>query len=645
MSFHASPHNLKQAFASVRLHTILFVFFLLSFPFSIRKVLAVFSPDGSFNEYLDVSLYLSDILLVATLGVYILENKTAILSISYWRKMFHVEHLLLPIFIPVLLIFWSGLSIFWSESVPLAMVAFFRLIEGFLLYLYILICNVPRGTLRASVEECSTWNNLPSVNSKMFHVEHLNNNVQNVPRGTFISKLLGYFSQCSTWNILQITLTIAIISGFFQSIVAILQFISQKSLGLTILGESIFNAHDPGIAKIVINGDVFIRSYGFFPHPNILGGFLALSLLITMVYPLIFKSKMFHVEQSDNIPNVPRGTIYSSIAWLLTKCSTWNNRPSTNAKMFHVEHFMSVWLYRMLIFIQLLALSFSFSKSAIIAFIIGLIVLVSGIRKMFHVEHLDSNAQNVPRGTFQSLPTDHVSECSTWNICYKSVMRVFSKMFHVEHLLIVWGIVMVMMIVFFVNLKLFIIQPFVERLFYINSIRGLFKGYLFEGLGIGQYVFDMQHFFTEKLLLWQLQPIHNVFLLIFSETGSVGIGLFLWFLAFVFLRNSKNVPRGTIPHLPMQKCSTWNNSLSSYIKMFHVEHSLATKRMEYSESDKKVIVPYLFRSLLVVIILIMLFDHYFWDIQQGQLLLWIILGLATSKKQFCKSIDKSINIL
>jgi len=599
MSFHASPHNLKQAFASVRLHTILFVFFLLSFPFSIRKVLAVFSPDGSFNEYLDVSLYLSDILLVATLGVYILENKTTILSISYWRKMFHVEHLLLPIFIPALLIFWSGLSIFWSESVPLAMVAFFRLIEGFLLYLYILICNVPRGTLRASVEECSTWNNLPSVNSKMFHVEHLNNNVQNVPRGTFISKLLGYFSQCSTWNILQITLTMAIISGFFQSIVAILQFISQKSLGLTILGESIFNAHDPGIAKIVINGDVFIRSYGFFPHPNILGGFLALSLLITMVYPLIFKSKMFHVEQSDNIPNVPRGTIYSSIAWLLTKCSTWNNRPSTNAKMFHVEHFMSVWLYRMLIFIQLLALSFSFSKSAIIAFIIGLIVLVSGIRKMFHVEHL----------------------------------------------LIVWGIVMVMMIVFFVNLKLFIIQPFVERLFYINSIRGLFKGYLFEGLGIGQYVFDMQHFFTEKLLLWQLQPIHNVFLLIFSETGSVGIGLFLWFLAFVFLRNSKNVPRGTIPHLPMQKCSTWNNSLSSYIKMFHVEHSLATKRMEYSESDKKVIVPYLFRSLLVVIILIMLFDHYFWDIQQGQLLLWIILGLATSKKQFCKSIDKSINIL
>ena len=93
MSFHASPHNLKQTFASVRLHTLLFIFFLLSLPFSIRKVLAVFSPDGSFNEYLDVSLYLSDILLIATLVIYILENKRVLLSILYWRKMFHVEHL------------------------------------------------------------------------------------------------------------------------------------------------------------------------------------------------------------------------------------------------------------------------------------------------------------------------------------------------------------------------------------------------------------------------------------------------------------------------------------------------------------------------------------------------------------------------
>jgi hypothetical protein len=58
--------------------------------------------------------------------------------------------------------------------------------------------------------------------------------------------------------------------------------------------------------------------------------------------------------------------------------------------------------------------------------------------------------------------------------------------------------------------------------------------------------------------------------------------------------------------------------------MFHVEH--------FSESDRKVIAAHLLRALLIMTAFIMLSDHYFWDIQQGQLLLWIILGLAIAKK-------------
>jgi hypothetical protein len=386
---------------------------------------------------------------------------------------------------------------------------------------------------------------------------------------------------------LCITLIIIIISGAFQSVAAILQFIKQKSLDLTLLKETVFSVYDPGIAKIVINGDVFVRSYGFFPHPNILGGFLALSLLITMAYPLIFK-----------------------------------------AEMFHVEHFSNVWLYRALIFIQLLALSFTFSKSAMAAFIIGLMILAYGIRKMFHVEHPDNITQNVPRGTSQSTILVFIRKCSTWNIFGGSKMKILDKMFHVEHLLIIWAIVIAGVIVLSVNLKFFIVQPFVERLFYISSINGLFEGYYFHGLGIGQFVFSMQHFFAEKLLLWQLQPIHNVFLLIFSEGGLVGLGLFLWFFTFIFLKNIKNVPRGTFQALRVdhaQECSTWNTPIMPTSQMFHVEHS---------SNKRKVILSYLFLSLLVVILFIMLFDHYFWDIQQGQLLLWIILALSVSDKQY-----------
>jgi hypothetical protein len=34
-----------------------------------------------------------------------------------------------------------------------------------------------------------------------------------------------------------------------------------------------------------------------------------------------------------------------------------------------------------------------------------------------------------------------------------------------------------------------------------------------------------------------------------------------------------------------------------------------------------------FKGILLGFIFIMLFDHYFWDIQQGSLMLWILLGI------------------
>ena len=217
------------------------------------------------------------------------------------------------------------------------------------------------------------------------------------------------------------------------------------------------------------------------------------------------------------------------------------------------------------------------------------------------------------------------------------------KMFHVEHLIIISGIFLLGILLFSFNLRFFFIQPSTERLFYMQSIGHLYQGYFFGGLGIGQYVFMMQQFFDEKLLLWQFQPIHNVFLLIFSEVGIVGFGLFLWFFVYSVLRNNKYVPRGTSRSKP-EKCSTWNICEKSDT-MFHVEHLphfvLKEKNLETDEEvagfeivPRGTILRCLCRSLLVVVGIIMLFDHYFWDIQQGQLLLWIIFALAVSSKRY-----------
>jgi len=54
----------------------------------------------------------------------------------------------------------------------------------------------------------------------------------------------------------------------FQAILEIVQFLSQKSVGLYLLGESHIGPNIYGVAKIVSRGTKYIRAYGTFPHPT-----------------------------------------------------------------------------------------------------------------------------------------------------------------------------------------------------------------------------------------------------------------------------------------------------------------------------------------------------------------------------------------
>lgn len=81
----------------------------------------------------------------------------------------------------------------------------------------------------------------------------------------------------------------------FQSIIAILQIIFQKSVGLTILGEPNIEQNVSGVAKIVTLGHTLIRGYGTLPHANILAGFLGIGLLLLILKPP--KSKRFLVYE------------------------------------------------------------------------------------------------------------------------------------------------------------------------------------------------------------------------------------------------------------------------------------------------------------------------------------------------------------
>lgn len=80
---------------------------------------------------------------------------------------------------------------------------------------------------------------------------------------------------------------------FYSSLIAIVQFLLQHSIGgiFWLLGERTFSAGTPGIAQIPLcfpnrlNCPLMLRSYATFPHPNVLGGFLAVTLPL-IIYQL-----------------------------------------------------------------------------------------------------------------------------------------------------------------------------------------------------------------------------------------------------------------------------------------------------------------------------------------------------------------------
>ena len=72
------------------------------------------------------------------------------------------------------------------------------------------------------------------------------------------------------------------ISMALQAAASLGQFVSQDSLGLSLLGEP--NLASSGIAKIDMGEDKIIRSYGTMPHPNILAGFMVVAIILNMKF-------------------------------------------------------------------------------------------------------------------------------------------------------------------------------------------------------------------------------------------------------------------------------------------------------------------------------------------------------------------------
>lgn len=130
-------------------------------------------------------------------------------------------------------------------------------------------------------------------------------------------------------------------------------------------------------------------------------------------------------------------------------------------------------------------------------------------------------------------------------------------------------------------------QSILQRIFYSDISLGAIASSPILGIGIGNFV-DYFHSSYPALPEWQYQPVHNLFLLIVSETGVIGGFLFIMFIAISSYRFFKNK----------------NNQIFNWITFF----------------------------IFINFLILANFDHYFWTLQQGQVLFWLTLGLLNSRQ-------------
>ena len=162
-----------------------------------------------------------------------------------------------------------------------------------------------------------------------------------------------------------------------------------------------------------------------------------------------------------------------------------------------------------------------------------------------------------------------------------------------SYLLLYCSIALLLIVFFFLGKeRLFDLSPEVESIKLRQELNQaailMIKKYPLTGVGLNNFIPALPQF-KKGLSYKELQPAHNIYLLIGAESGLVGLGMFLWLI--------------------------W----LSYKKLLQPNNQI-TKQ----PNKKLLITNYLIT--LTSILLLGLFDHYFYTLQQGSLLFALVLG-------------------
>lgn len=290
-------------------------------------------------------------------------------------------------------------------------------------------------------------------------------------------------------------------SMFLQASLGIYQFLSQHTFANKYLGLAEHSPQAEGTSVIETISGRWLRAYGGMDHPNILGGVLVFALLLT--------------------------------AFLLAKKKIINSKVQAYGLLLLFVNY----------FVSLTAFFFTFSRSAWLAFLAGIVLLGINVYK---------KEDKWVKGRFLMLMIFSLVFFFLAVLPYKEIvltrLKVNSRLEQVS------------------------LNQRSSQLFEAGKL--ITKKPLF-GIGAGNYV-SLKQSLVNKNEADYVAPVHNTYVLIWAETGLFALASFLFFLLFL------------------------------------ARHS---RRQRFS------------LALIASLLVLMMFDHWFFSMPFGILFLFFILGL------------------
>lgn len=296
---------------------------------------------------------------------------------------------------------------------------------------------------------------------------------------------------------------VVFIAGIIQSLIAISQFIFQNSVGLYFLGESHISPNILGVAKIEHNGEKILRAYGTFPHPNILGAFLLLSLACG-IFLLVFNGEKTLFKETREF-----GFFFHIKKFI---------------RFLNLEDF-SVWIFHI---------------------VVGLLLIVSGIFVTFS------------RNAWLGLAIILIFSFSKWVIKNRHLFPIFNDVFYGKTVKRNEKIISpeqklllrdsIFLGVLYVILLFLFISPFIAdricikncnhesdayrlRKEYIDTATKMIRENPILGVGPGNFVVKIDDY-GDNFKEWEKQPVHSIYFLITSEIGIIGLISVIYFIIY-----------------------------------------------------------------------------------------------------------------